>query len=120
MAVLSTLVYVVSALTALLAVYYTVRDLSADLVLLGASALTLVVWAVMGGALLARDLGGGSVEDPVTLYGYLLTGLVLPLAGGWAGLWERTRWGSLVIGAAAVTEMVLMMRLPQIWAGGFA
>lgn len=120
MAVLGTLVYVVCGLTALLALYYAIRDLSADLVLLGACALALVVWAVLGGALLARDLGGAPVPDPVTLYGYVLTGLVLPLAAGWAGVWERSRWGSLVIAAAAVTEMVLMMRLPQIWAGGFA
>lgn len=118
--VLSVVVYVVCGLTALLALYYAARDLAADLVLLGACALSLLVWFTEGAALALRDLGGGAVDDPVTLYGYLLTGLVLPLGAGWAALFERTRWGSLVVAAAAITMVVLNLRLPQIWAGGFA
>lgn len=118
--VLSGAVTVVCALTAVLALYYTLRDLSADLVLLGACALCLLAWLLAGGALALRDLGGGRVEDPVTLYGYLLTGLVLPLGAGWGAVFERSRWGSLLVGAAAVTMIVLNLRLHQIWAGGFA
>ena len=60
------------------------------------------------------------MTDPVTLYGYLFTGLVLPLGGAWAGVWERSRWGSLAIGAVALTLMVLELRVQQIWPGGFA
>ncbi|WP_087101975.1 hypothetical protein [Brachybacterium nesterenkovii] len=113
-------VYAVSALTALLALYYTAKDLAADFVLLGACALVLLVWLLETGALALRDLGGGTVGDPVTLYGYLLTGAVLPIAGIWLGVGERTRWGSAAILAVAVTMLVLQLRLPQIWAGGFA
>lgn len=113
-------VHATCALTALLALYYVVRDLAADLVLLGACALVLVVWAVEAVVLGARDLSGGLVDDPVTLYGYVLTGIALPLAGIWLGAVERTRWGSAAILVVAVTTMVLQMRLPQIWAGGFA
>lgn len=120
MQVLIIVLLVVCGVTAALAAYYTVRNLAADLVLLGAAALVLLVWAVLGGALLVRDIGGGDVTDPVTLYGYLLTGLVLPIGGAWMGVWERTRWGSLAIGAVAVTLMVLAMRIEQIWPGGFA
>lgn len=120
MLVLSILVYAVCALTAVLAIYYTARDLNADLVLLGACVLVILVWAVEFAALGLRDLGGGTVPDPITLYGYLLTGLALPVGGGWLGLFERTRWGSLAIGLAVLTLMVLQMRLGQIWPGGFA
>lgn len=118
--VLNILLYVVCALTAALAIYYTVRDLSADLVLLGACVLVLGVWALQFAALGLRDLTGGTVPDPITLYGYLLTGLALPLGGVWLGVWERTRWGSLAIMVAALTLMVLQLRLHQLWPGGFA
>lgn len=120
MTVLSILVHMLCGLTAVLAVYYTVKDLSADLVLLGGSAAMLLIWLVQAVALGLRDLGGTPMTDPVTLYGYLLTGLVLPLGGAWAGVWERSRWGSLAIGAVALTLMVLELRVQQIWPGGFA
>lgn len=113
-------VHVVSALTALLAVYYTVRDLRSDLVLLGAGLFTTLIWGAEFAALLVRDLAGGDVRDPVTLYGYLLTGLALPIGGAYVSLLERSRWGSFAIGVAAATLMVLQLRVEQIWPGGFA
>lgn len=120
MQILVIVLLMVFGLTALLAAYYTVRDLAADLVLLGGAALMLLAWLVLGVALLMRDLGGGEVGDPVTLYGYLLTAVVLPVGGAWLGVWERSRWGSLAIGVVALTSMVLVLRLEQIWPGGFA
>ncbi|MGP9693073.1 hypothetical protein ACT3TZ_00405 [Brachybacterium sp. AOP25-B2-12] len=120
MTALAIAVYAVCGLTALLALYYCVKDLAADLVLLGAVALIAVVWVVEASALAVRDLSGATVPDPVTLYGYALTGLALPVAGAWLGFIERSRWGSVVILVVAVTTAVLQMRLPQIWPGGFA
>ncbi|MGY5764590.1 hypothetical protein ACXET9_05235 [Brachybacterium sp. DNPG3] len=120
MLVLSILVYAVSALAAVLAIYYTAKDLSADLVLLGAAAAVFLVWLVQAVALGVRDLAGGVVDDPITLYGYLLTAVALPLAAGWISVWERSRWGSLTIAVASLTSLVLEMRVHQIWAGGFA
>ncbi|WP_422114550.1 hypothetical protein [Brachybacterium sp. UNK5269] len=120
MTALSIVVAVLCALTALLGLYYALRDLSADLVLLGACALTALGWAVLGAALGVRDLGGGSPPDRITLYGYLLTAVVMAVGGGWAGLFERSRWGSVVIAVAALVSLVLLMRLHQIWPGGFA
>lgn len=117
---LTVVLYVVCGLTAALGVYYTARDLAADLVLLGACALVLLVWVVQGAALGLQDLGSADVPDPITLYGYLLSGLVLPVGGLWLGIWERSRWGSLAIAVVAVTLVVLQMRLEQIWPGGFA
>ena len=98
MTVLGIVVAAVCALVALLGLYYTVRDLSADLVLLGATALLALVWLVLGIALGLRDLGGGHpAPERVTLYGYLLTALLMAVGGGWVGIFERSRWGSLVI-----------------------
>ncbi|ATG54808.1 hypothetical protein CFK41_08540 [Brachybacterium ginsengisoli] len=120
MSVLSIVVAVLCGVTALLGLYYALRELNADLVLLGASALLAVAWFVLGSALALRDLAGGDPPDRITLYGYLLTALVLVVGGGWMGLFERSRWGSLVAGLGALVSAVLLMRLHQIWPGGFA
>ncbi|APX31970.1 hypothetical protein BH708_03645 [Brachybacterium sp. P6-10-X1] len=120
MLALSILVAIVCLVTALLGIYYTARDLSADLVLLGACALAALTWVVLGVALGLRDLGGGHPPDPITLYGYLLTGVLMTVGGGWVGVWERSRFGSLVIAVVALVSMVLLLRLTQIWPGGFA
>src|SRR5699024_6102824 len=79
---LSNVVAGLGGLTALLGLYYALRDLNADLVLLGACALLALAWVVLGLALGLRDLGGGSPEDPITLYGYLLTAVVLVVGAG--------------------------------------
>lgn len=120
LSILAVVVYVVSGLVAALALYYTVRDLSADLVLLGACVLLVLAWGAESAAVAMTDLQGAAVPDRITLYGYLATGLVLPIGGGWLGLFERTRWGSCAIAVSAITVIVLQMRLPQIWEGGFA
>lgn len=120
MTALSIVVAVLCGLTALLGLYYALRELNADLILLGACALLTVAWVVLGIALGLRDLGGESPQDPITLYGYLITAVVLVVGGGWMGLFERSRWGSLVAGLGALVSAVLLMRLHQIWPGGFA
>jgi hypothetical protein len=60
-----------------------------------------------------RPVGG----DMVTLIGYLLTAVLLPPAGLVLARMEPTRWGSLLIGAAAFIVPVLILRLGQIWNG---
>jgi hypothetical protein len=112
---------VLGGLTAALALYYALRDLSADLVLLGACALTALGWIVLGAALGLRDVGStGPPPERITLYGYVLTGLVMVIGGGWVGTFERTRWGSVVIAVVCATTLILLMRIHQIWPGGFA
>ncbi|MFC0674259.1 hypothetical protein [Brachybacterium hainanense] len=120
MAVLVIILQVLSVLTALLALLYVIRDLAADLVLLGACALLLLVWLGEAAALGVRDLAGGQVPDPVLLYGYLLTAVLLPVAGLWVGVWERSRYGSAAILVVALTSIVLQVRVEQLWPGGFA
>ncbi|AXK45161.1 hypothetical protein [Brachybacterium saurashtrense] len=120
MTALSIVVAVLAGLTAALGGYYALRELNADLVLLGGAALLALSWVVLGVALGLRDLAGATPPDRITLYGYLLTALMLAVGGGWAGLFERSRWGSLVVGLTALVTIVLLMRLHQIWPGGFA
>jgi hypothetical protein len=50
--------------------------------------------------------------------GYLVvTPLVLPVGLFWA-LAEKSRWGTVVLGIAALVVPVLMVRLDQVWNGG--
>ncbi len=121
MSLLSIVVAVLGGLTAALAIYYAAKDLSADLVLLGAAALTAIGWIVLGITLGVRDAtSAGPPPERVTLYGYVLTGLMLVVGGGWLGAFERTRWGSVVIAVTCAVTLVLLMRIHQIWPGGFA
>jgi hypothetical protein len=70
-------------------------------------------------ALAVRTAGGHDPAggDLVTLVGYLLTAALLPPAGIALARMEPTKWGSLLIGAAAVIVPVLILRLGQIWNG---
>src|SRR5699024_11329998 len=60
MTALSIVVAVLCGLTALLGLYYALRDLNADLVLLGDCAVLALAWVVLGLALGLREHGGGS------------------------------------------------------------
>lgn len=72
----------------------------------------LVVQAVVAAVLAAM---GSAANDPLLLWGYIASGLVLlPVAAGWAFA-ERTRWSSVVLLVAAVTGAFLQVRLWQIW-----
>lgn len=74
----------------------------------------LVVQTVVAGAGMA---GVASAPDPLLLWGYLITQLILlPVAFGWAFV-ERTRWSSVVLALGCVVVVVLQVRIWQIWAG---
>jgi hypothetical protein len=63
----------------------------------------------------ARLVGGNRPSAVPTFVGYLLGSLVvLPLGVLWA-LEERTRWSSVVLGIAAVTVTVIVVRMNVVW-----
>jgi len=68
-------------------------------------------------ALALASIGGGHRPgEYATFLGYLVTSvLMLPAAVG-LGLMEKTRWGSVIAGAAAVVAAVVTLRLQQVWA----
>lgn len=120
MSVLAIAVYAAAGLTAALALYYVARGFAADLVLLGVTALLALTWALEGAAMALRDLSGIAHPDPFTLYGYLLTGLVMPIGALYIGATERSRYGSVGILVVGLTELVLQLRLTQIWEAGLS
>jgi len=81
----------------------------AGLVLLEVALLAQAVAAVV------RIAGGERPEEFATFIGYLATSvLVVPLAVV-LSVMERTRWGAVIVGAAAVVAAVLTLRLQQVW-----
>ena len=55
--------------------------------------------------------------DGITFVGYHLTAVTVLIAGAAWGIADRSRWGNGVFAIAAATEVVLVIRLLQLWAG---
>jgi hypothetical protein len=71
---------------------------------------------VLVGLVVAKIAGGGRPAGGLaTLIGYLIATPVIPVAAGFWGLLERSRWGPAVIAVAGLVVAVLIVRLHQIW-----
>ena len=71
-----------------------------------------VVTAIIAGIHQAR---GYVVSDAITLWGYLLTCLILlPIAGAWAFV-DRTRTSSIAMVIVSLSQVVCLWRVWQIW-----
>jgi hypothetical protein len=74
-----------------------------------------ILLLVLVGLVVARLVGGGRPASLPTLIGYLIATPFVPLAAGFWGAIERSRWGPAVIGVAGLVAAVLMVRLHEIW-----
>jgi hypothetical protein len=85
---------------------------------LAALALVEIALLVQAAVAVVRIVAGTRPEQFATFLGYLVTSvLVLPL-GLVLSFMERTRWGAVIAGGAAVVVAVLSLRLLQVWAVG--
>ena len=48
-------------------------------------------------------------------YIYLISAIILPLAGGFWALIERNRWSTVILGAVCLAIAVMVYRMGQIW-----
>ena len=96
---------------------YAIRDkpmLGVQMVGIGIVEAGLVIQTIVAAVQLA---GGHHVADAVTVWGYLITALIiLPIAVGWAFV-ERTRWSSVVLCIAGLVVIVMQVRIWQLWQG---
>ena len=83
--------------------------------LLAALGVLEILLLVLVGIIVARLAGGGRPASLPTLVGYLIAMPLVPLAAGFWGALERSRWGSAVVAVAGLVAAVLMVRLHQIW-----
>ena len=70
---------------------------------------------VLTGLIVAKLADGGRPASLPTLIGYLIATPFVPLAAGFWGALERSRWGPAVIAVAGLAAAVLIVRLHEIW-----
>lgn len=114
-AVLTTATTVVALLLAALALLAAARDRAPDRVQLIGTVVVNIAAVLLVGAAVASWIGGHSPRETTTFLGYALTMVLLP-AGAWiVGKMEPTRFGSVIIGVAALIVPVLVLRIGQVF-----
>jgi hypothetical protein len=83
--------------------------------LLAALGVLEVLLLVLVGLIVAKLASGEHPASLATLIGYLIAMPLVPIAAGFWGLLERSRWGPAVVAVAGLVAAVLMVRLHQIW-----
>lgn len=63
--------------------------------------------------------GQSAAVSTIEYFGYLLVALMIPIAGGFWALAERTRWSTVILGASSLTVAVMLIRMWQIWDGNY-
>ncbi|MDX3105649.1 hypothetical protein ACIBO5_13345 [Nonomuraea angiospora] len=116
--VISTIVIVVSLLLMLASLIVAIRNRPMGMVLLVGFAVLEVAVLVQAGFVIAAVAGGQGPADKVTLFGYVGGQVVIPPAGVFLALAERSRWGSAILVVAGFAIAVMTGRMLQIWAGG--
>ncbi len=75
--------------------------------------LLLVVQLVI--AIIAPLAGNPPTGSLAEFYIYLISALILPLAGAFWALIERNRWSTVILGAVCLAIAVMVYRMGQIW-----
>jgi hypothetical protein len=97
------------------ALLMTVLNRRMSVILLAALGILEILLLVEVGIVVAKLADGGRPTSLATLIGYLIAIPLVPVAAGFWGLLERSRWGPAVIAVAGLVAAVLMVRLHQIW-----
>jgi hypothetical protein len=63
--------------------------------------------------------GQSAAVDTVEYFAYLLVAIMVPIGAGFWGLVERNRWSTMILGFAALTVAVMLVRMHQIWTGSY-
>jgi hypothetical protein len=114
---LANAVIVASLLMAAWALVIAARNRLVTYIHLAALALVEVLVLAQVVVAVGRLVGGERPTSVVTFVGYLIAAaLILPAAGTLAVV-ERTRWGTVIVGVAALLLPVLVVRLQQVWHG---
>ena len=65
--------------------------------------------------IVAPIVGNEPTGSLAEFYIYLISALMLPLAGGFWALIERNRWSTVILGAVCLAIAVMVYRMGQIW-----
>lgn len=83
---------------------------------MGATALVaLLMFAQLIITIVAPLVGNHPTGSLFEFYLYLISAVILPFAGGFWALMDRTRWSTVVLGALCLAIAVMMVRMHIIW-----
>ena len=83
---------------------------------MGAVALVeLLLVAQLVVTIIAPAVGNEPTGSLAEFYIYLISALILPIAGGFWALIERNRWSTVILGAVCLAIAVMVYRMGQIW-----
>jgi hypothetical protein len=113
--VVSTTIIVAGLALAVYALVLTALNQAMGYPLLVALGVLEILLLVQVGLVVAKLADGGRPAQLPTLIGYLCATPIIPVAAGFWGWVDRSRWGPAVIAVAGIVAAVLMVRLHQIW-----
>lgn len=70
-------------------------------------------------SVIAVSSGERAAVDTVEFFAYLIVAIMVPVGAGFWALVERNRWSTVIVGAAALTVAVMLVRMNQIWTGSY-
>ncbi|MFP5369247.1 MAG: hypothetical protein ACLGI3_00630 [Actinomycetes bacterium] len=106
---------VVALLLAVLGVAATLAGRRIGLVHLVGAGLLEVLLLAQAGVVVAGMIAGARLADPATFVSYLVSVLLVPVAGVLWAHTDRSRWAGTVIALAALVVAVMVWRLLQLW-----
>lgn len=112
---LTTQVLVACAAGILCLVLGLVGRLPGDVSMGAVAVVELLLIAQLVVAIIAPLVGNGPTGSLAEFYIYLISALVLPLAGGFWALIERNRWSTVILGGVCLAIAVMVYRMGQIW-----
>ena len=66
-------------------------------------------------AIVSPFAGNSPSGDPLEFYTYLVSALLLPAAGVFWALVERSRWSTVILGVVCLAIAVMVYRMNVIW-----
>ncbi len=113
--IIGAIVGVASTLVCVVAAVMKKKPNDVTILALAAVELFIVVYAIASAVRLFS--GESLVGEGWEFWGYMFTAAMLPVAGFYWAMVERTYWSNYVMGAVGVTVMVMLARMAQIWYG---
>jgi hypothetical protein len=91
------------------------KKLPGDLSMGAVALVELLLIAQLVVALVAPVVGNQPSGSLAEFYIYLISALILPLAGAFWALIERNRWSTIILGGVCLAIAVMVYRMSQIW-----
>ena len=91
------------------------KKLPGDLSMGAVALVELLLIAQLVVAIVAPAVGNEPSGSLAEFYIYLISALILPLAGAFWALIERNRWSTIILGGVCLAIAVMVYRMSQIW-----